>query len=268
MRHEDRDALRRDRQSLERFIAWVRQQEGMHTIRVFFTPWGEALVRGWYREAMTALTHMAHVKKAAVQTNLSCRLEWIAKADASRLGLWCTYHPTQTKREAFLEKCRALKAAGVSFSVGVVGMKEHLEEIQLLRAELPADVYLWVNAYKRVEGYYSDGERELLAGIDALFETNNTRHPSLGKDCLTGESVFSVDEAGVMRRCHFIDTPIGNIYQAEWETGLMARACTNKTCGCHIGYVHMQGLGLYGRFGEGVLERAPLGGVGLTVRGG
>ena len=36
---------------------------------------------------------------------------------------------------------------------------------------------------------------------------------------------------------------------------LTARPCTNATCGCHIGYVHMNELDLYSVFGDGVLER-------------
>ena len=41
------------------------------------------------------------------------------------------------------------------FSVGVVGLKEHFGEIEALRRELPPDVYLWVNAYKREPDYYT-----------------------------------------------------------------------------------------------------------------
>jgi hypothetical protein len=39
---------------------------------------------------------------------------------------------------------------------------------------------------------------------------------------------------------------------------LQPRACTNATCGCHIGYVHLDYLELGKVFGSGLLERVPL----------
>ena len=60
-----------------------------------------------------------------------------------------------------------------------------------------------------------------------------------------------------MRRCHFIKQPIGNIYEPGFEKALFDRPCSNDTCGCHIGYVHLDYLGLYQVFGSGVLERIP-----------
>ncbi len=65
------------------------------------------------------------------------------------------------------------------------------------------------------------------------------------------------DVDGTVRRCHFIREPLGNIYEGGFESSLRARPCTNGTCGCHIGYVHMPDLGLYRVFGRGVLERVP-----------
>jgi hypothetical protein len=47
------------------------------------------------------------------------------------------------------------------------------------------------------------------------------------------------------------------IYDADFDRCLAPRPCPNATCGCHIGYVHLQPLGLYERFGGGVLERIP-----------
>ena len=40
---------------------------------------------------------------------------------------------------------------------------------------------------------------------------------------------------------------------------LQGPICVNGTCGCHIGYVHLDRLKLYDTFGSGVLERIPLG---------
>lgn len=250
--------LARDRECLERFVGWVDARTA-NCIGVLFTPWGEALVHKWYQSALASLTRMPHVAKAAIQTNLSCKLEWVEECDKSKLALWCTFHPPETTRERFLAKCRELLARGVRFSVGVVGLKEHFAEIAALRGELPPEVYLWVNAYKREPGYYTPEMAADLSRLDPLFPLNNTYHASRGEPCRAGASVISVDGDGTVRRCHFIKEPIGNIYDAEFDACLRERPCANDTCGCHIGYVHMDRLKLYDTFDDGVLERVPLG---------
>jgi MoaA/NifB/PqqE/SkfB family radical SAM enzyme len=255
---EGPEELAADERALARFIAWVRKQGARgHEISVLFTPWGEALIRRWYQEGMVELTGMPHVRKAAIQTNLSCRLDWTARCDRGKLGLWCTYHPTETSREKFLARCRELGARQVRYSVGVVGLKEHADDLSWLRRELPAGVYVWVNAFKRQEDYYSAEDLEQFTAIDPLFPMNAVRHASRGEACRCGESVFAVDGEGTMRRCHFIKTPIGNIYADGWERALSPQPCSNDTCGCHIGYVHMPSLRLDEVFGEGILERIP-----------
>jgi MoaA/NifB/PqqE/SkfB family radical SAM enzyme len=245
-----------DRQALDRFAAWIAGRSE-DQISVFFTPWGEALVRKRYQEAIVRLTTMPHVEKVAIQTNLACRLDWVERCDRQRLGLWVTYHPTQIARERFLEKCLEADRRGVRFSVGIVGMKEHLQEAEWLRNALPSHVYVWVNAYKRAPDYYGAEEIARFTTIDPLFPINNTRHPSRGRTCRAGQSAISVDGDGTMRRCHFIRTPIGNIYVDNWQDALRERSCSNETCGCHIGYVHLDHLGLHETFGDGVLERIP-----------
>jgi hypothetical protein len=160
-------------------------------------------------------------------------------------------------RERFLAKCLELDARGVRFSAGVVGLNEHADAIAALRAALPPHVYLWVNAYKRQPDYYSAEMLDFLTSIDPLFPINTRYHPSAGRACRAGESVISVDGDGTIRRCHFVKTPIGNIYDSAFADALIERPCTNATCGCHIGYVHMNDMGLYDVFGRGVLERVP-----------
>lgn len=246
-----------DEVALERFVSWVESRRD-DTISVFFTPWGEALVRTRYQKALVRLTKLSNVAKAAIQTNGSCRFDWAEECDKAKLGLWVTYHPTQTSRSKFLARCDEMHSRGLRFSVGVVGLKEHFDEIEALRAALPDDVYLWVNAFKRIENYYSATDTDFLTAIDGLFPLNNQYHPSQGHACHTGESVISVDGDGTIRRCHFVKTPLGNLYEPNFEALLKPRPCENERCGCHIGYVHMPELGLHTTFGEGVLERIPL----------
>lgn len=255
-RRETKTQLAADRDALRRFIGWIAGRND-HRFSVLFTPWGEALVRPWYREALVDLTQLDHVSKAAVQTNLSCPLGWIGRTRRDRFALWATYHPSQIDRRRFLARCRQLDEFGVRYSVGMVGLKEHRAEIAALRRELPSHVYLWINAYKRLPDYYSPEEARFLETIDPLFAINNTRHSSLGQACSAGQSVISVDGDGTMRRCHFIAEPIGNLYAPDFERALRPRPCTNATCGCHIGYVHLKRLELDAVFGDGILERVP-----------
>lgn len=257
-KHQETDAEHAaDAQALERFVEWVEAQDE-HRISIFFTPWGEALIRRRYQQAIARLTRLPQVHKVATQTNLSCRLDWVEACDKTKLGLWTTYHPSEVPRPRFVAQCRELHARGVRFSVGVVGLKEHRSEIEALRQELPAEVYLWINAYKRVPDYYSPEEARWMESIDPLFPLNNQRHPSQGHPCRAGHSVISVDGEGTMRRCHFIREPIGNLYAPDWASALRRTPCTNETCGCHIGYVHLDHLGLDRIFGNGLLERLPI----------
>ncbi len=257
-KHDETHAeLETDRAALRRFADWIALQE-KHCFGILFTPWGEALIRSWYQTALVELSQRPNVRRVAIQTNLSCRLDWTVACDKSKLGLWCTYHPGETNREAFLSQCQILLDGGIRFSVGVVGLKEHLDDARALRRELPEHVYVWINAFKRIGAeYYSPGDRGAWTAIDPLFPINNTYHESLGHSCRTGESVFSVDGVGDMRRCHFIDQRIGNIYSKNWEEHLRPRPCSNPVCGCHIGYVHLDRLNLAAVFGNGILERIP-----------
>ncbi|MFG2003152.1 STM4011 family radical SAM protein [Spirillospora sp. NPDC048911] len=252
-RRDTPEQLRADRAALERFAGWVSAQA--HPVSVLFTPWGEGLVRSWYRRALVELSHLPHVERVAIQTNLSHRVDWTAEADTSTLALWTTYHPGQVPYERFLAKCRDLNARGIRFSVGVVGQPEHLAAARRLRADLPPGTYVWVNA---AEGRtYTDAEAASWTAIDPLFSFSRHPHASLGQACRTGDTVISVDGEGTVRRCHFVPAVLGNLYDGSFRTALKPRPCPLDVCDCHIGYVHLEPLGLYDVFAGGVLERIP-----------
>ncbi|MEU5882185.1 STM4011 family radical SAM protein [Spirillospora sp. NPDC047279] len=253
-RRDTPQQLRADRAALERFTAWVTARA--QPVSILFTPWGEGLVRSWYRRALTELSHLPHVERVAIQTNLSHRVAWTAGADPATLALWATYHPGQVPYERFLGKCRDLAARGIRFSVGVVGQPEHLADARRLRADLPPGVYLWVNA---AEGRtYTDEEAAGWTEIDPLFSYSRHPHASRGRACRTGDTVVSVDGEGTVRRCHFVPAVLGNLYDGSFRAELAPRPCPLDVCDCHIGYVHLEPLGLYDVFTGGVLERIPV----------
>lgn len=252
-RRDSTAQLRADRAALERFARWATDSED--DLSLLFTPWGEGLVRSWYRRTLTELSRLPHVRRVAIQTNLSCRTGWLAEADLDTLALWCTYHPGQTPYDRFLGKCRELADRGVRFSVGVVGLPGHLAVARQLREDLPPHVYLWINA---AEGHtYGDAEADDWTALDPLFPYSRHPHRSAGLPCRTGESVISVDGAGTVRRCHFVRDELGNLYDGSYRAALRPRACPLAVCDCHIGYVHLESLPLYDVFAGGVLERVP-----------
>ncbi|WP_254512420.1 STM4011 family radical SAM protein [Anatilimnocola floriformis] len=255
-RHESAAELKHDRQCLERFVDWVAAQTDCE-LSILFTPWGEGLTRRWYQQALVRISQFAHVRRVAIQTNLSCSLDWLGEANAQRLALWCTFHPTQISRREFLQQCQMVADRGVSFSAGVVGLQENFEEIEALRAELPSHAYLWVNAFKDLPDYYTDEQVARLEQVDPLFRLNLTNHPSLGAECVAGESSVSIDGDGNLRRCHFVSGVLGNIYGSDWQAALSRRACPNLSCDCYIGYVNLPRLQHDNLFGGRVLERIP-----------
>ncbi len=250
-----RDELADDAAKLQRFTEWATTRS--QSMGILFTPWGEALIRKHYQQAFVALSHADNVKRVAAQTNLSFNPEFLAECDLDAVRLWTTYHPTQTTLDAFVRRCETLSEMGVTYSVGCVGFTDAYDEIVALRKAIPDDVYVWINAYKRQNNYYSAEDIQKFEEIDPLFRFNTKRHPSLGRGCRAGHTAFTVDGEGIARRCHFIDQEIGSIYDDNFAAKLQPSACTNTNCGCHIGYVHMPELELYERFGDGVLERIP-----------
>lgn len=262
--YDSRAELRRDAADLARFVDWAAAQSTPHgttqstALSILFTPWGEGLVRRHYRDAIARLSHLPHLRRVAIQTNLCVGMGWLDEVDRDKLALWCTYHPSQVSRAAFVARCRELERRGVRHSVGMVAMQEHLQEIDALRAELPATTPLWINAYdERPADYYDAAQVQRLQAIDPHFRYNLEPEPSLGAPCLTGENVISVDGDGNVRRCHFVAAPLGNLYDGSFAAQLRTRACPNARCDCYIGYAHRSDLPFQRDYADGVLERIP-----------
>jgi hypothetical protein len=253
-RVDSRATLHADRDALLRFADWV-EATTHRRLSILFTPWGEGLTRRWYRDTIIRLSHLAHVDRVAIQTNLAARTRWLSDADRRTAALWATYHPGQVSRASFLSRCAELDALGVRYSAGVVGLPAHLAEARALRESLPPHVYLWVNA---AEGHvYSAAEEAAWTALDPRFGDSVRPHASLGRPCHAGETAISVRGDGTVRRCHFVPDVIGNLYDGSWEAGLRPRTCPNTACDCHIGYVHLKPLGLREVYGDGLLERIP-----------
>lgn len=254
---DSRAKLARDARELSRFVAWCAQQT--RPLKILFTPWGEALVRKHYRQAMLDLLQMPHVQQVALQTNLSGPLSWLSKLDGAlraKLAVWATWHPDQIAMSRFLQRCAFLHSLAVPYSVGMVAMREHFAAVSAMRTALPTAAYLWLNAYdRRGPGYYSAADLAWLEGIDPWFHYNHKPGMARGKPCRAGESVLAVDGDGSVRRCHFLPQVLGNLYTTPLAQMLMPRPCSRFKCDCYLGYVHRYDLPFYQDFGHGVLAR-------------
>ncbi|RAU99879.1 STM4011 family radical SAM protein [Paenibacillus sp. YN15] len=260
--------LARDREQLSRFVDWAGAQgKAGHRLKIFFNPYGEGLIHRWYQTAMTELSHMEHVDKVAIQTNLSAGLAWTEGLNPDKAAFWATYHPGQVSEAAFLARCGELHSRGIPFSVGAVGVKSAFEAIASLRRELPADVYLWVNAFKDQADYYLEADRSFLGGIDPHFEKNLKDYESCGKACQAGESVFYVQGFGLVKRCYQDRRVLGHLYREGLEGLSRRRPCGMTSCGCYIGYIHLPELRLADIYGERLLERIAKSDAGRDLRG-
>jgi len=235
-----RRVLDADRAALERFVGWVRSAATWR-LQILFTPYGEGLIWPWYRAALVELSHLAHVQLVAIQSNGSAPMAFLDEADRARLALWISWHPSEIARVPFVAKIAALHAAGTRLSVGMVAAPSRVDDAEALRRELPAEVPMWLNAEKPGVRFGAADRARLLA-IDPAFELELRRHPTRGRPCRTGEDVISVDGEGAIRRCHFVDEVLGNLYRDDLAALLGPRACPRATCDCWIGYAHLPDL--------------------------
>ncbi|WP_017692578.1 STM4011 family radical SAM protein [Paenibacillus sp. PAMC 26794] len=256
---DSKETLEVDEQQLRQFVNWVREQESAgDQFSIFFNPYGEALVRRWYREALVELSHMPHVDKVAIQTNLSVKLDWARELDTDKAAFWATYHPRETKEASFVKQCLTLRQMGLAFSVGTVGLRSAFPAIESMRQALPDDVYMWVNAFKDRPKYYTPEDIQFLRGLDPLFEGNLQDYESLGKRCAAGSEVFYVQGSGHVKRCYKDRRIIGHLYRDGVQALAADRPCRMKKCGCYIGYIHMEDSPFRETFGSGLLERNPV----------
>lgn len=257
-RVDDRTTLARDAASLSRFVTWVGDRNE-DQLKILFTPWGEALIHQAYRDAIVGLSHMPQVARVAIQTNLSCSVQWMSALNRLSASFWCSYHPGETSRAGFLAKCERMSELGIRYNVGSVGLIENLEEIQALRRDLHDGIYLWINAYKdKGVAYYTPETAAAFRAVDPLFDINRQDYASMGERCAAGETSVAIDGSGDIRRCHFIENVIGNIYaDGGIEAALAPRACTRRLCDCHIGYANLKKLDLDRRFDGWALGRMP-----------
>ncbi len=248
----------KDKAGLKRFYHWINRRQQKDRFRILFTPWGEALTKSWYREALRKFSFIEHVEKVVIQTNLSTTTEWLKQVNRQKLALWVTFHPTEVTLDQFVHKTQQLDDIGIHYSVGIVGTKENMPFAKQLREQLNPNTYLWVNAYKDQPNYYQPHQRDFFTQIDPYFELNLTDYSSKGCSCRAAVNAISIDGEGNIQPCHFVKQSLGNIYQQELHQLLQQQyMCPNQYCDCYIGYIHLERLEMEKVYGAKIFERIP-----------
>lgn len=164
--HDDASQRKIDEQALKRFIIWIKSRQGKNRFRILLTPWGEALIRKWYRQAIIDLSWLPHVLKVVVQTNLSSPTHWLMATNRDKVALWTSFHPSEISLEKFITSTKKLDIMNINYSVGVVGKKESQTIVKKLRKKLNPNTYFWINAYKDISDYYSQTDQQFFTDID------------------------------------------------------------------------------------------------------
>lgn len=246
-----RTVLAADRAAMKRFVAWVAARPREDRIGILFTPWGEGLTYRHYRQALVELSHLPQVRLVAIQTNAVGIGSWIHEAASDRIGFWATWHPTQITWQRFRTRVLMAHAAGMRISVGAVAIPIELKCIAAAFATLPAEVPRWLNAQIPGPRYIGDLLAQCQA-IDPHFLVVPVA--SRGRPCRTGRDLLTVDGEGDLRRCHQVDTVVGNCYRDEIQDLLFDAACPRTACSCPVGLLRRRDSGPWRRPGDPLLR--------------
>ena len=216
-----------DREAIRRFSNFVIERE--FCSEIMFLPYGEALIHDYYIEEIARLSRRDFIEKISCQTNLSFSAERFAEiignsGNISKVKLWCTFHPTQTNKEAFLKNCTTLYEKGIEFCVGAVGVPKNIADILVMREELKfinENIYFWINAMEGMGRAYTEGEIEQLSGADPFFRLELLEYKADSDLCTSGRERIFVDGMGNISACNISRIKLGNIYEgfSEAEEG-------------------------------------------------
>jgi len=223
-----KEELADDRKNLEFFVTSLLEKTGSDGTKcaVQIVPYGEALIHRYYWKALARLSNNNFIEAAGAQTNLSFDIDKMIEEYtrngglASKLRLWCTFHPQMVTADRFLSQCRKLSGYGILYCAGAVGNPRDTSQIQYLRQHLPDNVYLFINKMDGLKRRYTEDEIKNFMEIDDYFWLELKHHKADISKC-TG-SLFA-DAAGNIKRCN-ICKPAKGV------------SCIRKECSCYLSY--------------------------------
>ncbi len=220
--------IEKDEKALWNFIDHMKQEKEKHAVQI--VPYGEALVHEYYWRGLAELSQIAMEEYTGCQTNLSFSVEKMLgiyekyKGRKEKLRLWCTFHPSMTTVEEFVEQCQKLEKAGVSFCVGMVGNPEKIPTLLKLRKRLPDSVYVWVNKMEGRKKAYTMEEVEVFQKVDPYFFLQLEHRKADLQKC--GHSVF-YEADGSKYFC--------NLHAAA-KGASQTEGCGRSECNCYLAY--------------------------------
>lgn len=239
-----KEELKKDKECLDKFIKYL-DSSADSAVTVFFIPYGEVLIHDYYLETIADLSSRDYIDKICVQTNNSFDLHKLTYSD--KIRLWCSYHPTQVSFEKFLAKCKDMYEAVYEFSVGAVADYSQIENLTLMRRQLPPDVYMWLNKLRK----YSEVEIKEFLNIDPLFGLQLERIKSDTSKCTAGKESVYIDHMGNIYACNISKYKMGNIYDKTFNPA----NCASPFCSCFLAYSNRTDLQLLNLFKDEKLLR-------------
>ena len=250
-RRDSPGQLRADRAALERFTAWVRRNPDRRPrSSVLFTPWGEGLIRSWYREALVGSPTCRTSERVAIQTNLAGRTGVAGRGATRRaVALWCTYHPGQAPHDRLPRPVpRAARRWACASRVGVVGLPEHLDEARRLRARAARRGLPVGQRGRGAHAMTPTQEADVDGARPALRLQRAPARARPGTSAGPASRSSRCDGDGTVRRCHFVPADWATSTTAPTAPALRPAALpASPSCDCHIGYVHLKTLPLLRR---------------------
>ena len=220
--------MEKDQKALWKFVDNRKQEKGKNAVQI--VPYGEALVHEYYWQALAELSQIVTEEYTGCQTNLSFSVEKMLEiygkyqGRKEKLRLWCTFHPSMTTVEEFVEQCEKLEIAGVSFCVGMVGDPEEIPTLLELRRRLPDSVYVWVNKMEGRKKKYTMEEVEVFQKVDPYFSLQLEHRKADLQKCR--QSVF-YEADGSRYFC--------NLHAAA-KGASVTKGCGRSECNCYLAY--------------------------------
>ncbi len=212
-------------------------------------PYGEALIHSWYWKGLARISRLEGMDGVGAQTNLSFPIEKCIReyvewgGNPGKLRLWATFHPEMISVPVFAQHCRQLWEMGISLCAGSVGVPENQELLRQLRAELPEEIYLWVNKMDGLKRSYTQEEIETFLQIDPFFLRELLPHPAEASMCVNR---LFVEGDGRLHTCN-----ISQLLDIVWEDvcgkmegtlddsgkgSLPGPRCSHRYCSCFLAY--------------------------------
>lgn len=219
---------KKDESALWKFVEARKLETEKHAVQI--VPYGEALIHEYYWRALAELSKIEAEEYTGCQTNLSFSVENMLQVyeehqgRKEKLRLWCTFHPSMTSVEAFVEQCHKLQLAGISFCVGMVGDPEEIPALLELRKRLPASIYLWINKMDGRRKPYTTEEVEVFQSVDPYFFLQMQHRRADLQKCR--KSVFiEADDSRYFCNLH-----------AAAKGSTTMEGCGRAECNCYLAY--------------------------------